>query len=149
MKYTTSRIVILIIIISLGQILLSYIANTSRTHARTHARTHSPTHRCRLQVVAVRLVGGAQPWQNYVPFRLFHWRSMAGRCFIQIKSRGRLSIRDSFGCFSHIKKIRGRTETPTRDRMDCHLIRTVWDISLDDWARIGTCSLLASTDRFK
>ena len=48
MKY---RIIFLIIItISLGQILLSYIANTSRTHARTHAHTrtnactHTPTH---------------------------------------------------------------------------------------------------------
>ena len=38
MKY---RIIsLIIIIISMGQILLSYIANTSRTYARTHARTH-------------------------------------------------------------------------------------------------------------
>ena len=37
------RIIILIIIImSLGQILLSYIVNTSRTHARMHACTHTP-----------------------------------------------------------------------------------------------------------
>ena len=36
---------IAVIIISLAQILLSYIANTSRTHARrTHARTHTNTH---------------------------------------------------------------------------------------------------------
>ena len=43
MKYY--RIIILIIIIiSLGQILLSYIANTSRTHARTHARAQARTH---------------------------------------------------------------------------------------------------------
>ena len=48
MKY---RIIILVIIIfSLGQILLSYIGNTSRTHARartnarTHARKHARTH---------------------------------------------------------------------------------------------------------
>ena len=40
MKY---RIIILIIIISLGKI-SSYIANTSRTHARTLANTHTPTH---------------------------------------------------------------------------------------------------------
>ena len=41
MKY---RIIILImIILSLGKISLSYIANTSRTHARTHARAHSRT----------------------------------------------------------------------------------------------------------
>ena len=42
MKYTI--IFLIIIIISLGQILLSYIANTSRTHARTHARAHARTH---------------------------------------------------------------------------------------------------------
>ena len=43
MKY--DRIIILIIIIiSLGQPLLSYIANPSRTHARTHTRTHARTH---------------------------------------------------------------------------------------------------------
>ena len=50
MKY---RIIItlIIIIISLGEILLSYIANTSRMHAHTHAhtrihaRTHTHTHR--------------------------------------------------------------------------------------------------------
>ena len=39
MKYKI--IFLIIIIISLGQILLSYIANTSRTHARTDARTHA------------------------------------------------------------------------------------------------------------
>ena len=47
MKY---RIIILIIfIISLGQIILSYMANTPRTHACTHTHTlaHTPTHRRR------------------------------------------------------------------------------------------------------
>ena len=48
--YITSRVpnhqkyrkmVLIIFIISLGQILLSYIANTSRTH--THTRTHAHT----------------------------------------------------------------------------------------------------------
>ena len=49
MKYRI--IFLIIIIISLGQILLSYIANTSRTHANACARaraiacTHSHTHR--------------------------------------------------------------------------------------------------------
>ena len=39
------RIIILIIIImSLGQILLSYIVNTSRMHAHIHARMHTFTH---------------------------------------------------------------------------------------------------------
>ena len=39
MKYRI--IFLIIIIISLGQILLSYIANTSRTHARMYARTYA------------------------------------------------------------------------------------------------------------
>ena len=33
---------LIIIIISLGQILLSYIANTSRTNGRTHTHAHAP-----------------------------------------------------------------------------------------------------------
>ena len=46
MKYRI--IILIIIIISLGQIVLSYIANTSRTHAcqrtrATHARVHTHT----------------------------------------------------------------------------------------------------------
>ena len=41
MKYRI--IILIIIIISLGKISLSYIANTSRTHACTHARAHTLT----------------------------------------------------------------------------------------------------------
>ena len=36
-------IILIIIIISLGEILFSYIANTSRTHALMHARTYRST----------------------------------------------------------------------------------------------------------
>ena len=42
MKYRI--IILIIIIISLGEILFSYIANTSRTHALTRARTHARKH---------------------------------------------------------------------------------------------------------
>ena len=42
MKYR--KMILIIIIISLGQILLSYIANTSRTHARMHTNTRAHTH---------------------------------------------------------------------------------------------------------
>ena len=35
--------ILIIIVISMCQILLSYIANASRTHARTHAYTHART----------------------------------------------------------------------------------------------------------
>ena len=41
MKYRI--ILLIIIIISLGQIILSYMANTSRTHACIYARTHTHT----------------------------------------------------------------------------------------------------------
>ena len=41
MKYR--KIILIIIIISLGKISLSYIANTSRTHACKHARAHTLT----------------------------------------------------------------------------------------------------------
>ena len=52
MKY---RIIFLIIIISLGQLLLSYIANTSRTHERTHTRERVHTHTAVtvVQVIAI------------------------------------------------------------------------------------------------
>ena len=43
----------------------------------------------------------------------------------------------------------GRTEMRTRDRMYCQTIRSVWDISRGDRARIATCSLRTSTDRLK
>ena len=49
-----------------------------------------------------------------------------------------------YGCFSRIKKMLGRTEMRTRDRMYCQTIRSVWDISRGDRARIATCSLRTS-----
>ena len=51
--------------------------------------------------------------------------------------------------FFAYKKLLGRTETRTGDRMYCQTIRTVRDISRDERARIATCSLLTPTDRFK
>ena len=45
------------------------------------------------------------------------------------------------------KKILGRTETRTRDRMYFQTIRSVRDIYRDDWARIATCTLRTLTDR--
>ena len=63
------------------------------------------------------------------------WRSIDRDCRYLPFSTGRslvhltytcagLGFRDSFGCFSR-KKLLGRTETRTRDRMDCHSIQTV------------------------
>ena len=51
--------------------------------------------------------------------------------------------------FFAYKKILGRTEMRTRDRICFQTIRSVRDISRDDRARIATCSLRTATDRFK
>ena len=133
MKYRI--IILIIIIIRPGQILLSYIANTSRTHARTHthvvrthARTHTHTHTWYAHTHA------------HTPSRRSGYRCSMGRwlppvtarsagendhrCFIQINTRER-GRPGSPMCFSHIKKLLGRTETRTRERMYCQSIRTV------------------------
>ena len=61
----------------------------------------------------------------------------------------RLGIRDSLWMFFAYKKILGRTETRTRERKYLGRIRSVWDISRGDRARIATCSLRTSPDRLK
>ena len=88
MKY---RIIILsIIIISLGQILVSYIANTSRTHARTsmRARAHTHTHR-RLRS------GSMRRWRPSVT--KLTPSCMAGSWVIQISTRSGDPISRGFG----------------------------------------------------
>ena len=68
-----------------------------------------------------------------------HDRSYRRHWFYSIDhSRGRRGIRYSFGCFSRMKKMLGRIETRTRDRIYCQTIRAVRDISRDDRARIAT-----------
>ena len=127
----------------MGQIFLSYIANTSRTHARTHARAH--THRRRrltaIQAIAIRW----RPTNRDGPLRLRQCRSLA----IQINTRTGDPIYPRFWKFFEYKKLLGRTEMRTRDRMYCQTIRIVRYISRDDRARIATCSLRTLTDRLK
>ena len=130
------------------------MANTSRTHACTHARmhahamycahTHPPPSPSRLSLFDGSL---CEVNAHFSPVPL----AMNGRSVLHSnkQSRMRRGIRDSFGCFSRIKKLLGRTETRTRDRMCFQSIRTVLDISRDDRARIATCSLLTSTDRLR
>ena len=60
-----------------------------------------------------------------------------------------VGIRDSLWMFFSYKKMLGRSETRTRERKYLGRIRSVWDISRGDRARIATCSLQTSTDRFK
>ena len=53
----------------------------------------------------------------------------------------RVGVRDSLWMFFAYTKMLGRTETRTRDRMHCQMMRAVRDIYRDDRARIATCSL--------
>ena len=119
MKYR--KIILIIIMISLGQILLSYIENTSRTHARTHARTHTHAHTrahahttttIAVQVAAVRWVGEPNHDEVNSPF-------------IQINSRLSDVVFAIVLVFFAFKQIIGRPETRTRDRMCFQSIRTV------------------------
>ena len=56
-------------------------------------------------------------------------------------------VRGSLLMFFAYKKMLGRTETRTRERIYCQTMRTVRDISRDDRARIATCSLRTLTER--
>ena len=49
--------------------------------------------------------------------------------FHSMETCARLALRDSLWMFFAYKKMLGRTETRTRDRMYCQMIRTVRDIS--------------------
>ena len=136
MKYKI--IILIIIIISLGQILLSYIANTSRMHAMT-AREH--THTPPPPPFRLALFVGAQPWRP-APLAI-----IAGSRVIQINTHAGHPISPRFLMFFAYKKLLGRTEMRTLDRMYCQTIRTVRDISRADRARIATCRLRTPTDR--
>ena len=125
-------IILIIIIISLGKILSSYIANTSRTHACTDVRTltltHTPTRDC----------GGVPGYPLFDA-----GERMGDRRLIEIYN----SVFTIVWVFSRIKKILCRSETRTRDRMYCQTIRSVRAIYRDDRARIATCTLRTLTDR--
>ena len=122
------EIILIIIIISLGQILLSYISNTSRTHTRTHAHTHTRTHththtRADTTIRLSLFDGSMAPDRDGVnaPFHRFGWRS--GRCFIQLNTRAGHPVSRGFGYFSGIQKLLGRTDTRTRDVTGCVFCR--------------------------
>ena len=120
MKY---RIIILVIIvISLGQIILSYIANTSRMQKHTH----TPTHRHRRSGFRCSISQWCPTMTELRPFSPVPL-AINGRSLLHSnkRSRGRLGICDSFGCFSCIEKCLGRTEMRTRDGMCFQSIQTV------------------------
>ena len=64
--------------------------------------------------------------------------------FHSIETCARMALRDSLMFFAY-KKMVGRTETRTHDRIYCQTMRTV----RDDRAIIATCSLRTLTDRQK
>ena len=150
MKYWI--IILIINIISLGEILLSYIANTSPTHTRmhtranarmnTHACTHTHTAVAAVHVFAIRWVGRPTVTARSAGDNAGHWPLKWNT-----GTGGPVSSR--FWRFFAYKQILGRTETRSRDRMYCQSIRTVRDISRDYRARIATCRLRTSTDRHK
>ena len=146
MKYR--KMILIIIIISLGQILLSYIANTfSHAHTRAHARAHALTHPPPTFPIRLSLLDGSLcPTMTKLspPFRRFRWRWMAIRCFIQINSR----VCDAvfaivFGVFLSRKKI----SRPIWDANSLHDMLSVDTNSLRHLPRwFSTCSLITPTD---
>ena len=158
-------IILIIIIISLGQIILSYIANTSHRHARTNARTHARKHVRTYERTHERTHARTYAHTHTHTHTHVHTRAHAhpptqrrhrpgcrcsmGRCApihdevntplsplpLAINGRSvlhsnkqscvRRDIRDSFGCFSRIIKVLGRTKTLTCDSMCVRTIRTV------------------------
>ena len=128
MKYR----IIIIIIISLGKISLSYIANTSRMHACTHARTrthahtreHAHPHPRRPSLFAVSVRPISPSWLG-APLSTLVRQSWPAGDPLKLTTCGRLCINDRFGFFSRIKQILGRTETRTRDRICFQTIRSI------------------------
>ena len=147
MKYRI--IILIIIIIGLDKILSSYIANTSRTHARTYARAHSRTLAYTHTPTHDRRCFGAPNHDSFMVGRTLSdaGETMADRRLIEINRHTGHPISQRFWKFFAYKKMLGRTETRTRDRIYCQTMRRVRDISRDDRARIATCSLQKLTDR--
>ena len=117
----------------------------TNVHTCAHTCTHVHTHR-RHRLTAVHAIA-------------IRWRPTnrdgrsacdnAGRWPFKLKHELATRFTRGFGSFSRIKKLLGRTETRTRDRMYCQAIRIVRNISRDDRAGIATCSLRTLTDRLK
>ena len=88
------------------------------------------------QLIRLRRFAGHSTVTALLPAQLVH----------SIAKCARVGFRDSLWMFFAYKKMLGRTETRTRDRMYCQTIRTVRHISRDDRARIATFRLRTPTD---
>ena len=108
----------------------------AHAHARTPAHPHTHTHRRRC--IAIR-------FQPTVTARSAGNNS--GSLAFEINSGTGGQVSSEIWKFFAYKKLLGRTETRTRDRMYLGRIRYVRDISRDDRARIATCILRTPTDR--
>ena len=145
MKYRI--IILIIIIISLGQILYCILQiHHACAHARAHKRTRAHARACTrahtaVAAVTVRRTGyrNSMSPNRDSPLRLRQCRSLA----IQITTRTGDPITPIFWMFFAYKTLLGRTETRTRDRMCFQTIRTV----TDDRTGIATCRLRTPTDR--
>ena len=65
MKYWIIVLIIIIISLHRGQIILAYMANTSRTHVRTHTHAHTHSHAHPPAAVTIQVV--AVPWVGVHP----------------------------------------------------------------------------------
>ena len=163
MKY---RIIILIIIIKRpGEILLSYIANTSRIHpVLMYPSQHfiiDEIHLCQRQWLLLECFAyaaalgwlAARLWRKSPPgVKVQNCRSNccagltvggAGRSLI-----GRRLAAVVFGFLAFTKYL-GRIETRIRNKKYLGWMRSVRAISRGDWARNANCILRTSTDRLK
>ena len=121
----------------------------ARVHKRTHMRVHAPA----------RTRAHTPPHTPLSPYRYSMGlcqptvtaRSAGDNSWslaIEINTGTDGPVSPRFWAFFRIyKKMLGRTDTRTHERMYCQTIRTVRDISRDDRARIATCSLRTPTDR--
>ena len=95
-----------------------------------------------IDVVAAHVVAGDRPTVTVVTAPI-----STGRLFVHSTyTCTTLGLRDSLCVFFAYKTLLGRNGTRTRERKCFRSIRTVWDISRNDRARIATCSLQTATD---
>ena len=92
-------------------------------HARAHRRACKHTH-THTPPSPFRFDGSVAPKRDIVnaPFRMFRWQSYPVAGSLK-KTRAGDPISSRFWKFK--KKLLGRTETRTRDRLHCQSIRTV------------------------
>ena len=113
-------------------------------------RFHLLLFTCSAQPVAAMTVAvSAGRWRSIDRNRGSNRPFSTARCFIQHQLARESVFAIVVGCFSRVRQFLGRTETQTREMKFFQSIRTLWDISRDDRARITTCSLITATDRLK